>query len=400
MDVAFVTNVVYPFVTGGAQKRVHEIGTRLADRGHDVTIYGRHYWDGPAEMAHEGMTLRAVADAADLYEEEGRRSITEAIDFSVRLLPPFARQVDDHDVVVASVFPYFPVLSSRLATLLRDVPLVTVWHEVWGADYWDDYLGRLALGGKVVERLTAAVPQHPIAVSGVTADKLARMGMGPRRADIEVVPNGIDVDQIRSAPLPDTSHRRDGEPGFDVLFAGRLIADKRVDVLLDAFDRVAEAHDATLGIVGEGPELDHLRERAAGLSNADRVTLLGFLDEYEDVLGQMRAARVFASASTREGFGISCAEAMAADCTVVAADHPDSAASEVVGDGGFLVDPTVEAFARALDDALSGARPPTPPTTRAERFDWDAVATRAEERYRRAVDGEVDDPDVETGATN
>ena len=385
MDVAFVTNVVYPFVTGGAQKRVHEVGTRLADRGHDVTIYGRHYWDGPAEMAHHGMTLRAAADAADLYEEEGRRSITEAIDFSIRLVPALRRRVDEHDVVVASVFPYFPVLSSRLCTLLTDTPLVTVWHEVWGSDYWDDYLGRLSLGGKVVERATALVPQHPIAVSGITADRLARIG--PPRESIEVVPNGIDVDQIRSAPLPDASHRRDGEPGFDVLFAGRLIVDKRVDVLLDAFDRIAERHDATLGIVGEGPELDRLRDRAAGLSSPDRVTFLGFLDEYEGVLGQMRAARVFASASTREGFGISCAEAMAADCTVIAADHPDSAASEIVGDGGFLVEPTVEAFTRALDGALSGERPPTPPTARAERYDWDAVATLAEERYRRATRG-------------
>ena len=384
MDVAFVTNVVYPFVTGGAQKRVHEIGTRLVDRGHDVTVYGRHYWDGPAETTHEGVTLRAAGGAADLYEEEGRRSITEAIDFSVRLLPVLRRHVADHDVVVASVFPYFPVLSSRLCTLLDGVPLVTVWHEVW-ADYWDDYLGRLAPGGKAVERLTAAIPQHPIAVSGITADKLARLG--PRREAIDVVPNGIDVDQIRSAPLPAGSYRRNGEPGFDVLFAGRLIVDKRVDVLLDAFDRVADRHDATLGIVGEGPELDRLRERAAELSCSDRVTFLGFLDEYEDVLGQMRAARVFASPSTREGFGITCAEALAADCTVIAADHPNSAAREVVGDGGYLVDPTVEAFADALDAALAGERPPTPPTTRAERFDWDAVATRAEERYRAAIRG-------------
>ena len=383
MDIACVTNVVYPFVTGGAQKRVHEIGTRLAENGHDVTVYGRHYWDGPREMQYEGVTLRAVADAKELYETEGRRSITEAIDFAVRLAPVLRRHVDDHDVVVASVFPYFPVLSSSLCTLFEDTPLVTVWHEVWG-DYWDEYLGRLALGGKVVERLTATVPQWPVAVSSVTADDLAEIG--PARDEIDVVPNGIDIEQVQSAPLPETSYRRDGRPGFDVLFAGRLIVDKRVDVLLDAFDRVADRHDATLGIIGEGPELDRLRERAATLEHADRVTFLGFLDEYEDVLGHMRAARVFASPSTREGFGITYAEAMAADCTVVAADHPNSAAREVVGDGGYLVDPTVEAFDSALDEALSGERPPTPPVERAARYDWDAVAKQAERVYRRAVE--------------
>jgi len=38
------------------------------------------------------------------------------------------------------------------------------------------------------------------------------------------------------------------------------------------------------------------------------VEFLGFLDDYEDVLGHMRAADVFASPSTREGFGLTFAE--------------------------------------------------------------------------------------------
>jgi len=75
----------------------------------------------------------------------------------------------------------------------------------------------------------------------------------------------------------------------------------------------------------------------------------------------MRAARVFASPSTREGFGITYAEAMAADCTVIAADHPESAASEVLGDAGILVRPERTALAAALGEALAGERPTTAP---------------------------------------
>lgn len=409
MRVAFVTNVVYPFVTGGAQKRVHEIGTRLADRGHDVTVYGRHFWDGPRELENEGMTLRAAAPAAELYAEE-RRSVTEAVDFAARLVPTLRRHLrrDEHDVVVASVFPYFPILACEVASLGTGVPLVTTWHEVWRA-YWEDYLGPLAVGGKLTERLTARVPQHPVAVSGVTADRLA--GLGPARDRVEVVPNGIDVEQVRNAPLPSgdagpggggaggggagasgtggdgTSGGDTGDGRFDVLFAGRLIAEKNVDLLLDAFDHVAGAHDATLGVVGDGPELDRLRHRAGALDHADRVTFLGFLDDYEDVLGHMRAARVFASPSTREGFGITYAEAMAADCTVIGVDHPDSAADEVIGRAGYLPEPTLPAVRDALDRALSGDRPPVSPSDRARQFDWDAVTEDAEAAYRRACAG-------------
>ena len=197
------------------------------------------------------------------------------------------------------------------------------------------------------------------------------------------MPNGIDVEQVRTAPLPGD----DGDGGYDVLFAGRLIEHKNVDVLLEAFDAVAADHDATLGVIGDGPERDALAAQADALTHADRVEMLGFLDDYEDVLGHMRAADVFASPSTREGFGITFLEAMAADCTVIAADHPDSAADEVIADAGFLVEPTVESLTETLDAALGGTHPQTNPVERAQRYDWDAVADQAETAYQRAVDG-------------
>ncbi|WP_114577220.1 glycosyltransferase family 4 protein [Saliphagus sp. LR7] len=375
MDVAFVSNVVYPFVTGGAEKRIHEIGTRLARKGHDVTIYGRHYWDGPQLTTHEGLTLYGVAPAQELYTDD-RRSITEAIDFSARLLPHLRRTIDDHDVVVASVFPYFPVLASKLTALQTDTPVVTTWHEVW-LDYWEGYLGRLAPFGKTVERLTAKTPQYPIAVSRVTADRLTKIG--PARDEIEVVPNGIDVERIRTTPP--------AENGYDVLFAGRLIEDKNVDLLLEAFDHVAAAHpDRTLGIVGDGPKRERLEAQANDLEHADQITFEGFLEEYDDVLAHMQAADVFASPSTREGFGITYAEAMAADCTVIGVDHPESAAGEVISDGGFVVEPTSDTLAATLERALGTTQLSVEPTAVASQYDWDAIAERAERVYQDAID--------------
>ena len=102
-------------------------------------------------------------------------------------------------MVVAPVFPYVAVLTSKLAGLGSGTPLVTTWHEVGGS------LGRLAQCGKLIERATARVPQYPVAVSGITADRLA--GIGPDRDAIEVVPNGIDVEDVRNAPLPGESGR-------------------------------------------------------------------------------------------------------------------------------------------------------------------------------------------------
>lgn len=375
MNIAFVTNVVYPFVTGGAEKRVHEIGARLVDLGHDVTVYGRHYWDGPSQIEYEGMTLQAVSPERDLYSN-GRRSIPEALEFSKDLMRPLRAHVHEHDVVVASVFPYFPVLTARAVLVRTDIPLVTTWHEVWGA-YWDEYLGLLAPLGKAVEHVTARVPQYPVAVSNLTADRLAEIG--PDRKEISVVPNGIDTARIRSISPADQ--------GFDVLFAGRLIADKHVDRLLDAFDQTATEHDVTLGVIGDGPQRAALERKAQRRGARDRITFLGFLADHEDVLAHMKAASVFVSPSTREGFGITYLEAMAADCIVIGTDHPDSAAREVIDGGGYIVDSTVDALAETLDRALSGERSPNNPMEVATEYDWDAIAKQAVEVYRDSIEG-------------
>ena len=374
MNIAYVTNVVYPFVTGGAEKRVHELGTRLAARDHEVTVYGRHYWDGPAEMPHEGLTLRAVAEERPLYVDQ-RRSIAEAVGFAAALWRPLRQHADEHDLVVASVFPYFPVVSAAAVASEFDLPLVTTWHECWQS-YWWEYLGVAGAAGIAVERVVASLPQYPIAVSTLTADRLA--SIGPSRDRITVVGNGIDVDRIQSIdPVAD---------GFDVLFVGRLVDAKNVDTLLRAIASLDRS--VSVGIIGDGPERVRLERLTDRLDIADSISFLGFVDDYDTVLAHMRGAAVFVSPSTREGFGLTALEAMAAGCTVVVADAEQSAAPEVVGDAGLVVGPDVSSISRGLERALGGWLPPTEPGTRAATFDWDLITDRAERGYERAVRGD------------
>lgn len=87
----------------------------------------------------------------------------------------------------------------------------------------------------------------------------------------------------------------------------------------------------------------------------------------------MRTATVFASASTREGFGIAALVALAADCTVVVANRPESAATEVVGDAGLAVKPSIDRMERGLHKALLGTPDLPDPVTRAAEFDREAI---------------------------
>jgi len=111
-----------------------------------------------------------------------------------------------------------------------------------------------------------------------------------------------------------------------------------VDVLLDVFYGVVADRDATLCIVEDGPEPERLKKKRESPTHIDRVEFPNFLNDYDDVLDHMCAVDVFASPSTREGFGITFVEAMTADCTVIAATHPDSTADEVIDGAGFPVE--------------------------------------------------------------
>jgi len=158
-----------------------------------------------------------------------------------------------------------------------------------------------------------------------------------------------------------------------------------VDQLIGAMDRISSQYNVKLGIIGDGPEKQHLEARRDSMDNPECIDFLGFLDEYERVLGHMRACDIFVSPSTREGFGLTFAEAMAADCSVIAGDHPDSAADEVIGNAGFLSKPTVGCISETVEMVLSGKKPEVEPRERAQRFDWDNVASQAEDAYRSVI---------------
>nr|WP_282570218.1 glycosyltransferase [Methanoculleus sp. 7T] len=370
MKIAYVYDAVYPWVKGGVEKRIHEVSVRLADRGHEVHVYGMRSWDGPATIERDGVTLHGVCPGEALYAD-GRRTVPQALRFGSSVLRPLL--ASGADVVDCQNFPYFSCFSAKAASALRGVPLTVTWHEVWG-DYWYDYLGRRGVFGKAVERLAAGLTEHPVAVSPSTARALAGLGVpGP----VPVIPNGIDLARI-AAVAP-------AREGSDVIFAGRLIREKNVDVLLRALVQVREGvPDLRALIVGDGPERPALEALARDLGLAGAVAFTGFLPDYDSVIAAMKASRVFVLPSTREGFGIAALEAMACGIPVVTTDHPGNAAGDLVVEGvnGFCCELSAGEMGEGIllwlnkgpenRDLITG-------TTRA--FDWDKVTVQVEKYY-------------------
>lgn len=118
---------------------------------------------------------------------------------------------------------------------------------------------------------------------------------------------------------------------------GSLITRKRVGFLLEAMRSLPPKalNRARLWIVGDGPQGEDLRARAAAMGTGDKVIFLGARSDVGDVL---RGADIFVHAATAEASSYAIMEAMCAGlpCIVTAA----GAAAEQVLDGetGYVCD--------------------------------------------------------------
>lgn len=163
-----------------------------------------------------------------------------------------------------------------------------------------------------------------------------------------VIPYGIDVEDTASETAGRAEAIRAAEKRAIILFVGRLVGYKGVDVLIESMQGIT----ATAFIVGEGPERRTLEQQAEALGVADRVRFLGEVSTGE--LGALyRACDLFVlpSVTRQEAFGIVQIEAMASGKPVVSTDLGTGVAwVNQHGETGIVVPPR---DARALHEAIA-----------------------------------------------
>ena len=114
----------------------------------------------------------------------------------------------------------------------------------------------------------------------------------------------------------------------DLLYAGRLISTKNVELIIEAVAILAkENFYVTASIVGDGSELENLLKLTEDMGVANQITFHGFLDKKTDVWGLMKKCAIFISPSSREGFGFSVIEAHFAGAQVLINDHPNNSSN-------------------------------------------------------------------------
>jgi glycosyltransferase involved in cell wall biosynthesis len=208
----------------------------------------------------------------------------------------------------------------------------------------------------------------------------ARELLGVQR--VCVVPNGVDSTIATAEPLSGEELTRLQIEGRFVLHAGGATRRKNLDGLAAAWELVRrQSPDALLVLCGPA----HPR-RDQAFAWMEGVRYVGHRQP-AFVARLMRSAAVVVVPSTYEGFGLPALEAMAAGTPVVATVR--GALPEVCGRAAVMVEPTPEALATGILEALAGGeriqRLREAGRARAREFTWKTAARRMLEVYVEAL---------------
>jgi glycosyltransferase involved in cell wall biosynthesis len=351
-----------PSEQGGMSRHCEELYSRLARRGHDVTVFTAQTHD---RSEYRGMRLRRVRSVRVPGWERLGYSFVSAV----------ATMWGRFDLVhfhsySSSGFCFAPRLARKKVA-------VTVHRLEWQDAKWR---GPVRAFLKFSEWAAARWANVLITVSKNFEDDLRQRF--PRAKNVHYVPNGVTKPEHGDA---DACERLGLTPGAFILAVGRLVPEKGFDVAVDAFAGLPDAGPGCeLVVVGsarhDNDYVRSLRERAE--RSTMPVRLLG-IQSPETLATLYDAARFFVAPSFHEGQPLTVLEAMSRGCCVVASDIP--AHRELIAETGVIFPCGDEHALRTLMlELLEDDARVREVGTRARRrmetaeFDWDHVAETTE----------------------
>jgi len=377
-----------PHKIGGIAEHVSALSKALARRGQEVHVVtpvtpGSM---GDYEQQEEGVYLHRIAVDSSMPDFISR--MNEGMKQAGAYLIP-DRNIDiihAHDWMVSDA-------AIELAHEYRRPLIATVHSTEFGRSQGIKEEYQMRIHEK--EARLVGLASHVIVCSESMKRELRGLFGLDDNDNISVVPNGVDIAKFNF--MVDESAMKERFCGSRsakmILFLGRLVYQKGVNVLIGALSRVlAACPDAKLVIVGEGPMRRQLERDVSFLGIKKDVVFTGYLDDWT-VRCLLKAADVLVVPSIYEPFGIVALEAMAAMTPVVASDV--GGISEIINnDEGVKVPPdNSEALANAIIKVLHTDDTDVKEMVergyrKASLMNWDDIAETTFDIYTRILDSE------------
>ncbi len=326
----------------------YDWAVEMAKRGHNIFVICNHF-EGVnktnPEFIADGITIHIVKPIIK-HKGELPPSISQNTGFIINAIVGGSKLITDKKIDIIHANNFTSAIAGSILAKINHLPVVITNHAIFttnSPDNWNRWTAQnntsriLTLLGPLFEKITAKVPADIIhAVSYATKEDLIRFNV---KNKIVVIPNGINLRNYDDFELEHDYQNY-------ILFIGRLVFSKNLDVVISAFkDVVKKIQNAKLIVVGDGP----LRGRWEKM-----VTELGLTQniEFTGLISHKRKIELLSKCSSLvlpsffEGFGLVLLEAFAMRKPVIVSDQ--RAFYEIIDEGidGFIL-PTHDSHAWA-----------------------------------------------------
>lgn len=352
---------------GGIEKYTYELGRRLVQRGHDVTVFSMPHY-GKVEPWVEGMRVLTVPVV--------KRASAEKLSAGWAVARHVAQHAEHYDIVHCH-----SVGAGAFGRLMKRRASATIlqMHGIeWQRSRWNG-IGRGVL--KTLEWVSLHSHDAYTAVSQVQCDFYSKHS----NKQMVLIPTGAD---IHPAPPPSEILEMGLEPDRYVLFASRLVQEKGAHYLISAFR--AMHTDLKLVVAGDANGVDAYKASLHALAAGDKRIVFAGMVEGVKLAELFSHATVYVQPSEIEGLSIALLEAMSYGRCCLTSDIPEN--REAIGDTGFT-------FKSGSSDALKAgleyliSRPDIREETGGRAcqrvksyFSWDRITDQFEQLYRDTVE--------------
>ena len=372
LNIAMFGQKRIPSREGGVEIVVEELCTRMVAQGHNVTCYNRggHHvsgseYDSKRLKEYKGIKLKTVPT----IEKKGLAAVSSS--FFAALCCAFGR----YDIV--HIHADGPAFFAWLPKLFGKKVIVTIHGLDWQREKW-----KSGFGSKFIhhgEKNAVKYADEIIVLSKGVQDYFEKE-YGRKTV---FIPNGVNRPKIQEAEL--ITEKYGLEKDSYILFLGRLVPEKGIRYLVEAFKNVKT--DKKLIIAGGSSDTDSFMEKLKELAKGDdRILFTGFVQGA--MLDELYSnAYIYTLPSDLEGMPLSLLEAMSYGNCCLVSDIPECA--EVVEDKALIFKKSdVEDLREKLQEACDHPEMVMKMKNQAadficEKYNWDEVVKETMKLYRK-----------------
>lgn len=363
---------------GGIEIVVKELCTRMARDGCQVTCYNRsgHHVSGAEydeKIEYEGIRQKSVLT----IEKKGLAAVSSSA-FAV-----LYSALGKYDVI--HIHAEGPAFFAWLPKMFGKRVVVTVHGIDWQREKW-----KSGFGSKFIrqgEKNAVKYADEIIVLSKGVQDYFKKV----YGRETNFIPNGVNRPKLRAAEQ--ISEKFGLSKDSYILFLGRLVPEKGIRYLIEAFKQVKT--DKKLVIAGGSSDTDSFERELKDLAkNDERIIFTGFVQG--SLLDELYSnAYIYTLPSDLEGMPLSLLEAMSYGNCCLVSDIPEC--TEVVEDKALIFKKSdVSDLWEKLQDACN--HPENVMELKKEaadfickKYDWDDVVEKTRELYRRNKSVNIDD---------